>query len=98
MSRLQWSRTAVANLQHIAEFIREYSPVREQQVMESIIAGANQLATLPRSGQKREVLPSGREIRTLLVTKRYRLVYAVEVATDDVVILQVLDVRSDHQA
>ena len=97
MSTLQWSRVASRHLQLIAEFVRSYNPAQEIRIVDEILACADQLRQLPRSGQLRERLSDGLEIRTLLVKSRYRLVYSVDEAAV-VTILQILDLRSGGQA
>jgi plasmid stabilization system protein ParE len=97
MNTLRWSRVASRHLQQIAEFIRSHSPAQEVRTVDELIARADQLRALPRSGQLREQLPEGLEIRTLLVRSRYRLVYSVEEA-GMVNILQILDLRSEGQS
>lgn len=97
MSTLQWSRVASRHLQLIAEFVRGYNPAQEIRIVDEILVCADQLRQLPRSGQLRERLSDGLEIRTLLVKLRYRLVYSVDEAAV-VTILQILDLRSGNQA
>ncbi len=60
-----------------------------------LIAKADQLTRMPRSGQRRFTRPNGTEIRSFLLDKHHRLVYSVSVG-DIVTVLQVLDLRSDQ--
>ena len=96
MSQLAWNPTALADIQRIAEFIREHRPGKEQAIIGALIDRARQLETQPRSGQMRTSQPDGTEIRSLLVGKYHRLKYAVA-PNDDVTILEVIDLRSDHE-
>ena len=95
MSSLKWSATASDDLQRIAEYIREYNPAKEQETVGFIIDKTTILFQYPRVGQRREIAVDGTELRTLLVSKLYRVLYDVTLA-DDVEILQVLDLRSDR--
>jgi len=95
MSSLKWSATVSDDLQRIAEYIREYNPAKEQETVGFIIDKTNILLQYPRVGQRRETAANGTELRTLLVSKRYRVLYDVTLA-DDIEILQVLDLRSDQ--
>lgn len=95
MSSLKWSATASDDLQRIAEYIREYNLAKEQETVGFIIDKTNILLQYPRVGQRREIAANGTELRTLLVSKRYRVLYDVTLA-DDIEILQVLDLRSDR--
>ncbi|RYE91326.1 MAG: type II toxin-antitoxin system RelE/ParE family toxin [Cytophagaceae bacterium] len=95
MNHISWSRCAMKDLQKIAEFIRLYNVDREYEVTALLIASADQLRRQPHSRQKRETMPDGSELRSPLVSKKYRLVYKVTLA-DDVGILQVLDLRSNQ--
>ena len=94
MSSYKWSESAATDLQRIAEFIREFNPELEQRIIGAIIERATILRRFPRLGTRREVDENGTELRTLLAGSRYRLIYQVTVA-NEVVILQVLDVRSE---
>ena len=96
MSYISWSQRATKDLQKIAEFIRSYSADKEYEVTALLIASADQLRRQPYSGQKRETMLDGSELRSLLVSKKYRLVYKITLA-DDVEILQVLDLRSEQE-
>lgn len=97
MGRLIWNPSALEDLQRIAEYTREFTPEKEQQLIGGLVAKADQLRTFPHIGQKQSELSGGaREVRTLLAVKRYRLVYLVA-PNDDVTILQVLDLRSDQE-
>jgi addiction module RelE/StbE family toxin len=96
MSHLSWSQRATKDLQKIAEYIRSYSLDKEVEVTTTLIVSADQLRVQPHSGQKRDTLSDGSILRSLLVRKKYRLVYRVT-PSDDVEILQVIDVRSDYE-
>ena len=96
MSRLKWTPTAVADLQRIAEFIREHNPAREQRIIALIIDRTGQVEMHPRSDQQREIRDDGTEIRSLLVSKHYRVKYAVA-PNNSVNILEVIDLRSDYE-
>ena len=96
MGRLIWNPTAIDDLQRVAEYVREHTPLKEQSIIGNIVTRANQLENFPYSGQKSEELSVGREVRTLLVTKHYRILYEMK-ANDDVTILQILDLRSDQE-
>ncbi len=96
MSRITWTPTALNDLQRIAEFIRQVRPAREQAIIGLLITKSEQLEAFPRSGQDKEVHADGTETRTLRVGKYHRLKYAVTLA-DEVSILQVFDLRSDHE-
>ena len=95
MRRLKWNPTALDDLQQIAEYLRTQNPATEQEIMGRLIAKADQLVLMPRSGQRRETDPSGAETRSLLLDKNHRLIYSVAV-NDAVTVLQVLDLRSDQ--
>jgi plasmid stabilization system protein ParE len=95
MSSFKWSATATGDLQRIAEYIRDTYPAQEHRTISTIINKANFLTQHPRLGQRRETDEMGTELRTLLVSKRYRVLYEVTFA-DDVEILQVIDLRSDQ--
>ena len=93
--RVQWSRRATTDLQQLAEFLREQSTEREAAITTQLITSSQQLAAQPRLGQRREVPEETGEIRTLLVSKTYRLVYEI-IDEERVIILQVLDVRRNN--
>jgi len=95
VNQLKWNATALDDLQRIAEFIREHAFAKEQATISALVERTNQLRSQPRSGQKRETLSNGTEIRSLLIGKHYRLLYAVALS-GDVTITQVLDLRSDQ--
>ena len=96
MSKFSWSQRATKDLQRIAEYIRGYNVEKEVEITTMLIVAADQLRAQPHSGQKRETLSDGSMLRSLLVRKKYRLVYRVA-SSGDVEILQVLDVRSDNE-
>lgn len=96
MSTYKWTVGAADDLQRIAEFIRGYSPATEQAVVGRIVERADMLHQYPRLGSRREVLEEGVELRSLLVGPRYRVIYEVDL-DDNVLILQVLDNRSDNK-
>ncbi len=96
VSSFKWSQTVAADLQRIAEFIRDFNPRLEQETVSAIIERATALRQYPRIGQRREVYENGTELRALLAGKRYRVIYEVHF-NDDVEIMQVLDVRSDNR-
>ena len=96
MSHFSWSQRATKDLQIIPEYIREYNADKEYEVTTTLVSSADQLRNQPHSGQQRETLLDGSTIRSLLVRKKYRLVYRVT-PNDDVEILQVIDVRSDQE-
>jgi len=96
MSHLSWSQRATKDLQKIAEYIRSYNVDKELEITTMLIFSVDQLRAQPHSGQKRDTLPDGSILRSLLVRKKYRLVYRVT-PNDDVEILQVIDVRSDYE-
>lgn len=96
MSSYKWTMGAADDLQRIAEFIREYSPATEQAVIGRIVDRADILQQHPRLGLWRELLEEGTELRSLLATPRYRVIYEVD-PDDNVTILQVLDTRSDNR-
>jgi len=96
MGNVIWTPLALDDLQHIAEYLRETNPAKEQQIIGNIVDKADQLENNPYSGQKSSQLSTAQEkLRTLLVDKHLRLVYEVE-PNEDVTILQVLDLRSDR--
>ncbi|WP_375419315.1 type II toxin-antitoxin system RelE/ParE family toxin [uncultured Hymenobacter sp.] len=93
---VRWSRVAANNLAEIAEFLRETSATAETQTISLLLEKANQLETNPQSGQLWVHAPERQaEIRTLLVGKKYRLVYEV-VSPTQVLILQVLNMRRNN--
>ncbi|RZK30417.1 MAG: type II toxin-antitoxin system RelE/ParE family toxin [Hymenobacter sp.] len=96
MNHISWSQRATKDLQKIAEFIRSYSIDKEHEITALLVASADQLRRQPYSGQKRETMPDGSELRSLLVSKKYCLVYKITF-TGDVEILQFLDLRSDQE-
>ncbi len=96
MSKLTWTPTALDDLQRIAEFIREVRPHQEQAIIGLLITKSEQLEAFPRSGQDKEVRADGTEIRTLRAGKYHRLRCAVTLA-NQISILQVFDLRSDHE-
>lgn len=94
MSHFSWSQRATKDLQGIAEYIRSYNAEKEYEVTTMLILSADQLRNQPHSGLKREILSDGSVLRSLLVKKIYRLVYRVT-PSDDVEILQIIDLRSE---
>lgn len=96
MGSVIWTPLALDDLQHIAEYLRDTNPAKEQGIIGNIVDRADQLENNPYSGQKSSQLSTAQEkLRTLLVGKHLRLVYEVE-PNEDVTILQVLDLRSDR--
>lgn len=92
---VRWSRVATADLVRIAEFLRETNPATESKMISQLIDKASQLEVNSRLGQVWHHAPeSTAEIRTLLVGRKYRLVY--EVAPAQIMVLQVLDMRRNN--
>ncbi|WP_072008580.1 type II toxin-antitoxin system RelE/ParE family toxin [Hymenobacter sp. IS2118] len=79
MKYLRWSETAADDLQRIAEHIRAYNSRLEHATIGFIVERADVLRKYPRIGIQKgpQTVLAGKEKRTLLAGKRYRLVCEV---------------------
>jgi toxin ParE1/3/4 len=84
--RVGWSRRAVSDLEHIAEYIAADSPRYARSVVTKILNEAKLLARFPRSGRRVPEFDDD-DMRELIVYS-YRVIYQVQ--TDKVLIAAII--------
>ena len=85
-ARVGWSQRALRDVEGIAEYIAQDSPVYAAVVVRNIIAQTKMLSRFPRSGRKVPEFDDD-DIRELLVYS-YRIIYRIE--EDKVIISTVI--------
>ena len=82
MTRLEWTDPAVADLQHIHDYIARDSPQYAVSLVERLITSAERIKSFPESG-RRVPEASDPKARELLV-ERYRVIYRLKKGTAQV--------------
>ena len=82
MTRLEWTDPAVADLEHIHDYIGRDSPQYAVALIERLIASAERITSFPESG-RRVPEASDPKVRELLVGG-YRVIYRLKKGTAQV--------------
>ena len=86
MSRVRFSRLALADLEDISSYIGRENPRAAARVINRIEELCRQLATMPGLGRPSEV-PGARKL--IVPRWPYKIIYEINAAADEVVILRV---------
>lgn len=73
MAEVGWSREALAKLDLIAEYIRQFDPRAAQRIAERLFAAGQSLSDFPNRGR-----PLGGKLREIVTVQPYILQYRVD--------------------
>lgn len=82
--RIEWTRTALANLARLVEFLEDHSPTAAERAKEVIFGATARLAQFPHSGRPSAKDPQLRELLVTFGNYGYSLLYRVH---DDCVVI-----------
>lgn len=88
MAVVRWSSQARKDLEAISDYFREASPPYAERFEEQVFEATRRLETFPRSG--RMIPESEEDALREMIYRDYRIMYHVDAADEDVLILTVL--------